>query len=118
MPQSQCSVNFNLSTSEQTHSFFLESSPSPVFLFPFLVPESEPKPSLTKQRARPFFPVLNSTDEKGEVNLNPVKTEKAGHYFVLQNSVNKTLALSIRICQSSQEYKNMQVWILLFEHLQ
>jgi len=50
--------------------------------------------------------------------LNTIKTEKTVQYFVLQNSVNKTLARSIRICQPSQEYKNMQVRILLFEHLQ
>lgn len=116
MPQSQCFVSFNLSTSEQTHSSF-GKLPFPCILFPFLVPESEPKASL-KQQAWPFFPAFNSEDEKGEINLNTIKTEKTVQYFVLQNSVNKTLARSTRICQPSQEYKNMQVRILLFEHLQ
>lgn len=66
MPQSQCFVSFNLSTSEQTHSSF-GKLPFPCILFPFLVPESEPKASLTKQQAWPFFPAFNSEDEKGEI---------------------------------------------------
>lgn len=85
MPRSQCFIRFNLSTWEQTRSSF-RKLPFPCILFPFSVPESEPKPSLTKQQAWPFFPALISPGEMGEINLNPIKTAKAVHYFVQQNT--------------------------------
>jgi len=50
------------------------------------VPESEPKPSLTKQQAWPFFPALISPGEKREIIVNLIKTAKAVHHFVLQNT--------------------------------